>query len=77
MTIEEFIQKIEAEFSDLEQGKLKPDSVFREAMNWSSINALILISLVNTEYDVILTGDDLRVSITIRDIFNLIESRIS
>lgn len=77
MTVEEFILKIEEEFPDMESGKLKPDSVFREVMNWNSINALILIVLVDTEYDVILTADDLRSAITINDIFNLIQSRVS
>jgi acyl carrier protein len=77
MNIEEFIKKIEAEFSDMEQGILQSDSIFREVMNWNSINALILIALVDTEYDVILTADDLRASSTINDLFNLVQSRIS
>ena len=77
MIIEEFIQKIEAEFSDMEQGILHSKSVFREVMNWNSINALILIALVDTEYDVILTADDLRASSTINDLFTLVQSRIS
>lgn len=75
MTVEEFILKIEAEFPDMEQGKLLPDSVFREVMNWNSINALILIAMVDTEYDVILTADDLRSSITVLDIFSIIQTR--
>ena len=77
MTVAELIMKIEGEFPDLEPGILQPDSVFRELMNWNSINALILIALVDTEYDVILTADDLRSSTTINDIFNLIQSRVS
>lgn len=77
MNIKEFIQKIEVEFPDMEQGILQSDSVFREVMNWNSINALILIALVDTEYDVILTADDLRASSTINDLFNLVQSRIS
>ena len=31
---------------------LKPGSIFREVFEWNSINALILIALVKTEYDV-------------------------
>lgn len=77
MSVEDFIMKIEGEFSDLEPGKLQPASVFREVMNWNSINALILIALVDTEYDVILNADDLRASVTINDIFNLVHSRMS
>ena len=76
MTVDEFILKIEGEFPDMETGLLKSDSVFREVMNWNSINALILIALVDTEYDVILTADDLRGATTINDIYNLIQSRV-
>jgi acyl carrier protein len=42
--IEDFIQKLEAEFEDLEPGKLKPESNFRDAFEWNSINALILMT---------------------------------
>jgi acyl carrier protein len=75
MNIEEFIQHIEAEFDDLKPGTLKADSHFREAFEWNSINALILIAMVKTEYEVTLTADDLIKSKTVRDIFSLVESR--
>ncbi len=75
MNIEEFIQHIEAEFDDLKPGVLKPDSNFRESFEWNSINALILIAMVKTEYDVTLTADDLIKSKTVRDIYTLIEQR--
>lgn len=75
MNIEEFISHIEAEFDDLKPGVLKPDSNFRESFEWNSINALILIAMVKTEYDVTLTADDLIKSKTVRDIYTLIEQR--
>jgi len=77
MTIEEFIEKVEAEFPDLEPGKLLPDSLYREVLNWSSINALILIALVATEYDVIITADDLRSTVTLKELFDIVKERIS
>lgn len=76
MNMEEFIKHIEAEFDDLTPGVLKPESNFRESFEWNSINALILIAMVKTEYDVTLTADDLIKSRTVRDIYSLIESRI-
>jgi acyl carrier protein len=75
MNIEEFIKHIEAEFDDLKPGILKPESQFREAFEWNSINALILIAMVKTEYEVTLTADDLIKSKTVRDIYSLVESR--
>lgn len=76
MTIDDFIQRIELEFEDLEPGRLKHDSNFREMFDWNSVNALILIAMVNAEYDVIINADDLRASKTIDDIYQIIKSRI-
>jgi acyl carrier protein len=75
MTVEDFIKNIEAEFVDLEPGKLKSESNFRDMFEWNSVNALILIAMVNAEYDVELNADDLRQSKTILDIFNIVKSR--
>ena len=75
MDVNEFIKKIEAEFEDLEPGKLKPESNFRDMFEWNSVNALILIALVNAEYNVVITGDDLRKSKTVNDLFKIIQQR--
>jgi acyl carrier protein len=75
MVIDEFIKNIEAEFDDLKPGVLKPESNFREVFEWNSINALILIAMVKTEYDVTLTAEDLIKSKTVNDIYKLVESR--
>jgi acyl carrier protein len=75
ITIEDFIKKIEDEFDELEPGKLKPESVFREMFDWNSINALVLIAMVKTEYDVTLNADDLVKSKTVKDVFDIIQSR--
>lgn len=76
MTVGEFIQRIEMEFEDIEPGRIKPESNFREMFEWNSVNALILIAMVNTEYDVIINAEDLRASKTINDIYQIILSRV-
>jgi acyl carrier protein len=76
MNIEEFIKQVESEFEDLEPGKLKPGSNFREMFDWNSVNALILIAMVSTEYDVTLTAQDIRSSNTIEDIFKIVENKM-
>jgi acyl carrier protein len=75
MSIDTFIRQIEDEFDDLKPGVLKPESRFREVFEWNSINALILIAMVKTEYDVTLTADDLINSKTVQDIYTLVETR--
>ncbi len=76
MNIDEFITHIEEEFDDIEPGTLKPTSVFREVFEWNSINALILIAMVKTEYDVTINAEDIANSVTVEDIYKIIEARV-
>ncbi len=77
MKVEELVAKLENEFEDLEKGVLHPDYNFREMEDWSSMHALVVIALIDSEYDVLLNGNDLKGAETIRDLFNIIENRLS
>jgi acyl carrier protein len=77
MIIEDFIARIEEEFDDLEPGVLKPESNFREVFEWNSINALILIALMKTEYDVVINAEDITKSKTVNDLFRIVKERVS
>ena len=77
MTIEDFISRIEEEFDDLEPGALKPESNFREVFEWNSINALILIALVKTNYDVVINAEDITKSKTVIDLYKIVSERVS
>lgn len=70
-----FIKKIEAEIDGITPGTLTPGSRFRELPEWSSMHALIIIALAETEYDVSITGEELRGCKTVQDIYNVISSR--
>ena len=76
MKIEDFISRLEEEYEDLAPGSLKPESVFREVFEWNSINALILIAMVKTEYDVTINAEDIASSKTVEDLFRIISSRV-
>lgn len=75
MNINDFIKKIENEIDELKSGSLLPETKFRSIPEWSSMHALILIALADTEYGVTLTGEDLRNCITIKDLYMIISSR--
>lgn len=70
-TINQFIDKIK-EALEITEHELQADTSFREFPNWSSMNALILIAMFETEYDVTLTGDILRNCNTVQDLYNLL-----
>lgn len=76
MKIEEFITNLEDQYDDVERGKIKPQSKLREAFEWNSINALIIIALIKTEYDVDIDADDLRKAQTIQDLYDMITKRV-
>lgn len=70
MSIEKFIDQVEEEFEELEKGTLKPDSNFREYFEWNSVNALIIIALIDSEYDVSINAEDIQQSATVQDLYN-------
>ncbi len=75
MEIKEFIEKLEVEFEELEPGTLKEETDFRELEEWSSMHALIIIALIDTEYEVVINGDDLSKINTVRELFDLVKAR--
>lgn len=72
-----FIKKIENEFEELEKGALTPETNYREIEDWSSMHALIIIALIDSEYDVLLKGEDLQQTSTIQDLFNIVKIKIN
>lgn len=76
MTVVEFTRLLEKEFEDIEEGTLIPSMNYREIPEFSSMHALILIALIDSEFDVLLNGEDLRSVNTIEELFNLVTKRL-
>lgn len=72
MSIEEFTKKLEAEFEDIEPGSISPKTTYRSIKGWSSMHALIIIAFIDSEFNIILNGSDLKSTETISDLYNLI-----
>jgi acyl carrier protein len=76
MTEEEFILKLEEEFEDLPKGSLKTDTHFRDIEDWSSMHALIIIAMIDTEYDVNISGQELSEIETIHELYSIVQNKI-
>lgn len=76
MELNDFIQNFADQFDDTDAEEFKADTNLRELEEWSSLNALSIIAMVDEEYDVTLKGDDVKNVNTIEDLFNLIKSRL-
>ncbi len=72
MDITDFIKNLEEEFDTITPNTLKPDTLLRSAVDWNSMNALVLIAAVNNAYDVILNAHDLNKAQTINDLFEIV-----
>ncbi|MBO7595479.1 MAG: acyl carrier protein [Bacteroidales bacterium] len=75
MEINEFVEKVADLFEDTDKSEIQIDTKFKELDEWSSIMALNVIAMVDDEYDVLLRGDDIRTACTIRDLFNIANSK--
>ena len=50
------------------------DTEFKDIDEWSSLTALALLAVIDEEYDVKLTNNDLKNSVTVRDIYNIVNN---
>ena len=75
MTIFNFLQKLSNVFDETDVSDLKPETIFRDIEEWDSLTALTLIAMVDEEYSVKLTGDDIKSSKTLNDIFEVIKNK--
>lgn len=76
ITIEDFIEKILMEIPDIKRENIGPHMKFRDHVEWDSVNALVLIAMVNVEYDVSLRAEELIKAETINDVFLVIKKKI-
>lgn len=72
MTLDEFVKAFAAEFDDTPAEQFTPATNYRELEEWGSLVALSIISMVDDEMDVQITGADLRNSKTIEDLYNVV-----
>lgn len=70
-----FIENFLNILDDTDSSMIVPLLLFKELDEWSSIVALSLISMVDEEYDVMLSADDVKNSNTLEDLYKLIVSK--
>ena len=75
MEIKEFIENFAEQFDDTDLSELKPDTVFHELDEYTSLIALSVIAMVDEEYGVTLNANDMSSAVTIEDLFNTVKSK--
>jgi acyl carrier protein len=75
MELSAFVAHFAAQFEDTPAEVFGAETKFRDVNEWDSLIALAVIALADDEYGVKLTGDEIRKSETIADIFAIIKSK--
>jgi len=76
MNEEQFIENFADLFDETDPDTIQPTTHFKELDEWSSLVALSVIAMIDEEYDVEFRGDDIRGSVTVNDLYNIVRSRV-
>ena len=76
VTIATFIRNFEEQFDEVDQGTLSEDTAFRDLEEWSSMQALIVITSFDEHYEVTLSGEEIKKANTLRDLFDMVTSKM-
>lgn len=75
MNIELFIKKFADQLEDTEANEITEKTIFIDLEEWSSLTALSIIAMVDEEYGVKITGNDIKAASNVEDLFNIIKSK--
>ncbi len=75
MEIKDFIQQFAEQFDDTDASVFTPETVFHELEEYSSLIALSIIAMIDEEYGVTIGGNEMKSSVTIEDLFNIVQKK--
>ncbi|MBR1928249.1 MAG: acyl carrier protein [Paludibacteraceae bacterium] len=74
--MEKFIELFAEQFDDIDIATLNAQTRFRELQGWTSLVALLVITMVDEEYGVVLPPEEMRKTQTIQELYNLVQSKL-
>ncbi|QQS27682.1 MAG: acyl carrier protein [Sphingobacteriales bacterium] len=77
MDLNHFLQKFSEQFDLTDASQILPETEFKQLEEWSSMHALLVIALIDEEFDVPFSGEDLQNCVTVSDIYRTILDRIT
>ena len=74
--MEEFIKNFANQWDETEPEAFTPDCVFHDLEEWSSLTGLAILNMIAKKYSVKIAPAELKACVTIKDIYNLIQSKM-
>lgn len=75
-SIEEFVELFTDQFDDIESGSVTPETIFHDMDEWTSLIALSVIAMIDEEFDVVVNGEEMRSSVTVQDLYDIVISKL-
>lgn len=75
MQKEEFVENFANQFDETDASEITLQTVYKDLEEWSSLMSLSIIAMCDEEYSVKVTGDDIKNTETVEDLFELLNSR--
>lgn len=76
LEIERFIALLVSEFDDLDPNAIKHDSLYKEVIEWNSINSVVLSVIIEAEFGVLLEKEDYQQASTVEQLLERIKAKI-
>ena len=75
MELQDFIQNIVNLFDDIDTSNFSVLTDFKDNDEWNSLLVLSVIAMVDEEYGIIITSDNIRQAKTIGDLYSIVNSK--
>lgn len=75
MELQNFIQNIVDLFDNIDTSNFSALTDFKDNDEWNSLLVLSVIAMVDEEYGIIITSDDIRQAKTIEDLYSIVKSK--
>ncbi len=75
MTLEEFTGKFGECFHQTDSTAITPATDFKKLEEWGSMMALIVIAMVDSDFGVTITSEDLKLATTVSSLFEIVKNR--
>lgn len=75
MELKEFVLLFADQFDDTDPSEITSETRYHDLAEWSSMTALSVLNAVEKKCGVSLTFAELKASMTVADIFNIVQSK--
>ncbi len=77
MELNEFVANFAEQFDETDASAFTAETVFRDLDEYSSLIALSIIAMIDEEYGVALTGNEMKSAVTIQDLFDTVQAKVA